>query len=89
MVANADQAMAVLQTRDDIQVLVTDVNMPGSMDGLDLAREVSERWKAISIIVVSGHVAQHEKKLPERSRFFAKPYPSQKLVNTLKSLAFG
>ena len=89
MVANADETMSVLQARDDIQVLVTDVNMPGSMDGLDLARKVSDCWKAISIVVVSGHIPKNEARLPEHSHLFTKPYASQKMVSTLKALAFG
>lgn len=89
LVGNADEAMVVLQTRDDILVLVTDVSMPGSMDGLDLARAVHDRWPPINIVVVSGHVPNTEAHLPERSRFFTKPYPSEKMLSTLKSLAFG
>lgn len=86
---NADEAMAVLEARDDIRVLVTDVSMPGAMDGLDLARQVHDRWPLIDIIVVSGHVPKNETLLPKRGRFFTKPYPSQNMVSTLKDIAFG
>ena len=53
---NADEAIAILENRSDIVLLFTDVNMPGSMDGLKLAHAVRNRWPPIKIVVVSGHV---------------------------------
>jgi len=53
---NADEAIAILESRSDIALLFTDVNMPGSMDGLKLAQAVRNRWPPIKIVVVSGHV---------------------------------
>ena len=51
---NADEAVAILEARSDIALLLTDINMPGSMDGLKLAHAVRNRWPPIKIIVVSG-----------------------------------
>ena len=48
--ANADEAIAILETRSDINVIFTDINMPGSMDGLKLAHAVRGRWPPIKII---------------------------------------
>lgn len=53
---NADEAVAILETRSDIVVVLTDVNMPGSMDGLRLAHAVCNRWPPIRIIVGSGQM---------------------------------
>ncbi|MEI9851672.1 MAG: response regulator [Sphingomonas sp.] len=51
---SADEAMQVLESRDDISLLFTDIQMPGSMDGLKLAHAVRRRWPHIKIILVSG-----------------------------------
>ena len=52
--ANADEAIKVLETRNDIRTIFTDINMPGSMDGLKLAAAVRDRWPPVHIIVTSG-----------------------------------
>src|SRR6266567_8696348 len=53
---NADDALALLESRSDIELLFTDIQMPGSMDGLKLAFAVHERWSPIKIILVSGQL---------------------------------
>ena len=63
--ANADQAIRILESRDDISLVFTDVNMPGSMDGLKLARAVRGRWPPIQIIVTSAFRLAEEAGLPE------------------------
>src|ERR1700721_2189757 len=67
--ANADEAIEILEGRDDIRVIFTDIHMPGSMDGLKLARAVRDRWPPIKIIVKSGHEYPSEDDLPEGARF--------------------
>lgn len=52
---NADQAIAVLEAHAEIGLMFTDIDMPGSMDGLKLATAVRNRWPPIKIIVTSGH----------------------------------
>lgn len=79
--ANADEAIATLNARDDIRIVVTDINMPGSMDGLKLAAAVRDRWPPIEIIVLSGQFMPTARDLPERGRFLAKPYRARDLVN--------
>jgi CheY-like chemotaxis protein len=54
--ANADEAIAILTARPDIHVVFTDIQMPGSMDGLKLARFVRDRWPPIKIVATSSHV---------------------------------
>jgi len=70
---NADQAISILESRSDISLLFTDIQMPGSMDGLKLAHAVHDRWPAIKIILVSGQVNPSEAERPAESRFFGKP----------------
>src|SRR3977135_1357710 len=70
---NADDALALLESRSDIELLFTDIQMPGSMNGLKLAHAVHERWPSIKIILVSGQVTPAEGDRPINSRFFEKP----------------
>ena len=58
---NADEAIAVLQNRD-VDLIFTDVRMPGSMDGLKLARYVRDRWPPVKIMVTSGTTAEEKLK---------------------------
>src|SRR3954452_14290442 len=69
--ANADEAIAILENRRDITVVFTDIQMPGSMDGLKLARAVRGRWPPIRIIATSGHVDVAETDLPDGGPVFA------------------
>jgi CheY-like chemotaxis protein len=86
-VANADEAIRVLESRSDVRVIFTDIQMPGSMDGLKLAHAVRHRWPPIKIIVTSGRELPTEHDLPEGSRFLAKPYDSNKITGVLRELA--
>src|SRR5580693_2940170 len=70
---NADEAIAILESRRDIDLLFTDIQMPGSMDGLKLAHAVHDRWPEIKIILVSGQVNPSDEQRPADSRFFCKP----------------
>jgi len=82
--ANADAAIEILETRDDIRIIFTDVQMPGSMDGIKLARAVRDRWPPISIVVASGRVASPD--LPAGSVFFTKPFDPEKVVAEMHRL---
>lgn len=87
---NADQAIAILESRNDIRIVFTDIDMPGSMDGLRLAAAVRNRWPPVEIIVTSGHSAPGDDELPDRGLFFPKPYADELLVRELRRLsAFG
>jgi len=83
---NADEAIAILESRSDIALLYTDINMPGSMDGLKLAHAVRDRWPPIKIVVVSGQVQVDQNDLPSDSRFFGKPFEAQKMIGELRNL---
>jgi two-component system, response regulator PdtaR len=84
--ANADEAIAILTGRPDIHVVFTDIQMPGSMDGLKLARFVRDRWPPIKIIATSGQVVAGEDDLPAGSLFLPKPYRGPVLVSALREL---
>jgi two-component system, response regulator PdtaR len=84
---NADEAMRILEGRGDIQVVFTDIQMPGSMDGLKLAHAVRHRWPPINIIVTSGHELTTHQYLPKGSRFFLKPYDPIQITDTLREWA--
>ena len=84
--ANADEAIAILKARPDIHVVFTDIQMPGSMDGLKLARFVRDRWPPIKIVATSGHVTVDEDDLPDGSVFLPKPYHGAEVVATLREM---
>src|SRR4030081_867889 len=83
---NADDALAILQSRSDIELLFTDIQMPGSMDGLKLAFAVHERWPAIKIILVSGQLKLTDKDKPVDSRFFGKPLEVKQMIAELQKM---
>jgi CheY-like chemotaxis protein len=86
---NADEAIEILESRSDITVIFTDIQMPGSMDGLKLARAVRGRWPPIKIIATSGHVHVRESDLPEGGRFLSKPYSPGQVTGVLRELIRG
>jgi CheY-like chemotaxis protein len=70
-------------------VVFTDIQMPGAMDGLKLARAVRGRWPPIRIIATSGHVRVGETDLPEGGRFLPKPYSPRQVTGVLRELMSG
>lgn len=83
---NADEAIAILESRSDIDLLFTDIQMPGSMDGLKLAHAVHDRWPSIRIILVSGQVKPSDAERPADSRFFGKPLAARQMINELRAM---
>jgi CheY-like chemotaxis protein len=84
--ANADEAIAILERRLDITVLFTDIQMPGSMDGLKLAAAVRDRWPPVLIVATSGHVKLGPGDLPQGGRFLPKPYSPDEITIMLREL---
>jgi CheY-like chemotaxis protein len=84
---NADEAVRLLERHPDIRVLFTDIDMPGSMDGLKLAHAVRDRWPPVTVMVTSGVQRIAARDLPAEGLFFPKPYPSAAIIRTLKSIA--
>ena len=85
--ANADAALVLLHAEPSINLLLTDIDMPGSMDGLKLAAAVRNRWPPVKIIVASGQVRHSPSDLPEGGRFFAKPYLGSALAAAFRDMA--
>jgi two-component sensor histidine kinase len=83
---NADEALAILESRSDIDLLFTDIQMPGSMDGLRLAHAVHERWPSIKIILVSGKLTPTEAEKPVHSRFFGKPLEVKQMIAEMQEM---
>ena len=82
--SNADEAITILEARKDIRIVFTDIDMPGSMDGLKLAHAIRERWPPIELILTSGHFDLSHDEIPERGRFFPKPYRDQEIISALQ-----
>jgi DNA-binding NtrC family response regulator len=83
---NADDALAILESRSDIELLFTDIQMPGSIDGLKLAYAVHERWPLIKIILVSGQLKLTDKDKPADSRFFGKPLDVKQMIAEMRDM---
>ena len=83
---DADEALAILQSRSDIVLLFTDIQMPGSMTGLQLALAVHERWPRIKIILASGQLKLSRVDIPNDSRFFGKPLNSDEIIAEMRDM---
>ncbi|GBQ87455.1 response regulator [Asaia krungthepensis] len=85
--SDADQALIVLESRPDIRIILADVDMPGSMDGLRLAATVRDRWPPIEIIVTSGRGIPQLSSIPARAMFLPKPLNEQRVKEALTLFA--
>jgi CheY-like chemotaxis protein len=83
---NAAEAIRCLELHDEIRLVFTDVNMPGTMDGLALAHYVRGRWPPVKIIVTSGYMKIRESDLPPGSLFVEKPYYSKNIADKMNAL---
>ena len=83
---DADDAFTILQSRSDIALLFTDIQMPGSMNGLELAHTVHERWPPIKIILASGQLKLSSSDIPKDSRFFGKPLSSGEMIAEMRDM---
>ena len=81
--SDADAAIAILESRDDIDLVFTDVQMPGTMDGIKLAHYIRDRWPPLKLIVASGAAILEESSLPGGSSYFSKPYDDGLIVDAM------
>jgi CheY-like chemotaxis protein len=84
--SNADDAMRILELRDDIRAVFTDINMPGTLDGLRLARAVRGRWPPIHLLLTSGLISPNQEEFPADGRFIRKPYRAEHVIATIREL---
>lgn len=82
---NADQALDLLEKQNDIHLVFTDINMPGSMDGLGLCQLIGERWPWIKLAITSAQ-PRSSREMPAGAVFLAKPYRLQQLVEKLRAM---
>ena len=82
---NADEALRILEATPAVRVVFSDVEMPGSLDGLGLARNICQRWPSIGIVLTSGHRIRAET-IPRDGKFLAKPYDGQVLVRHIEEI---
>lgn len=80
---DADEAISILKSRNDIVLVFTDVQMPGTMDGIKLSHYIRNRWPPIKLMVVSGRAILEESNLPVGSRFFSKPYSDHAIADAM------
>ena len=85
-VVNADEELTVLEATADVRALVTDVEMPGSLDGITLARVVKQAWPHIGTVVTSGRMVPRPKELPSSALFGSKPYRPTDLIAAVQTL---
>jgi DNA-binding NtrC family response regulator len=83
---DADEAMVILASTPNIEIVFTDIDMPGPMNGLGLAEVIGVRWPDIRIAITSGH-AMRDQAFPRGSIFFRKPYQERELLATFNRLA--
>jgi CheY-like chemotaxis protein len=83
---DADHAVAILESRSDVALLLSDIQMPGSMDGLRLAHAVHDRWPGIKIILVSGQLKLAGLDIPANSRFFCKPLEAKLMIAQMQCM---
>ena len=84
--ANADEALQMLERHSDIRLVFTDIDLPGSMNGLKLAAAVRDRWPPVKIIATSGHFKIRDGDLPGDARFIPKPYQPAQIIGAIREL---
>ena len=83
---DADHAISLLESVPGVMVVFTDIQMPGSMDGLLLAAVVRDRWPPIALLITSGKMRPASSDMPTGARFISKPYSPLELKGQLQSL---
>ena len=84
--ADGEEALEMIKAHPEISVLFTDINMPGPVDGLDLARRVHESWPAMQLVITSGRIVPAGRDIPDHGHFIAKPYQPRAVADLLRSI---
>ncbi|HEX4160349.1 MAG TPA: response regulator [Rhizomicrobium sp.] len=84
--SNADEALEILDHHSEIAIVFTDINMPGSINGIELAETIAEHWPGIRVVLTSGRYLMRDENLPDDDRFILKPFDGVQLTNVLRGL---
>ncbi|BBD01098.1 MULTISPECIES: response regulator [Sphingobium] len=84
--ADAEEALAILYEHGSVHLLFSDIDMPGDMDGLELARQVNQRWPQVKLLLTSGHHQLEEGVLPDDGQFLSKPWRQDVLIEQIRGL---
>ncbi|WP_242096742.1 MULTISPECIES: response regulator [unclassified Sphingomonas] len=85
--SDADAAIAILQANSGVRIVLTDIQMPGSMDGVKLAHFIAERFPPSLLIVASGALRPSAAELPPHTMFIAKPFDPRRVLDEIERLA--
>lgn len=83
---NSDDAIRLLQHRADVRIVITDIDLPGKLDGLELAQSIANRWPQIKIVVTSGRIRPVAGELSQQIHFVPKPFDVHHFTNLLREL---
>jgi len=83
---NAEEALKVMEKRSDVRLLFTDIQMPPGCNGLELAREVHNRWPKVRLVITSGQVQPARAEIADDGRFIRKPYRAKDLLDQIDGL---
>ena len=86
MASNAEEALRELEGPIDVGILLTDVMMPGAMNGIELVNAVRERWPHVRIVIASGHVDSQAGDGREQIVYVHKPFTPTELISALQSV---
>jgi two-component system, response regulator PdtaR len=84
--SDAQQALAELKARPDIKLVFTDINMPGAMDGVELAREIARTMPGVHVILTSGKYLSRADEIPVATPFVTKPYTAHQLIGLMEQI---
>jgi CheY-like chemotaxis protein len=85
----SNDAVRILESRPDIRIVFTDIDMPGGLDGMKLAAMIRDRWPPIELIIISGKRRPSPADLPARGVFFTKPYKREEITAAMQRFAAG
>ena len=83
--ANAAEAILIMEGADHVELMFTDIRMPGRMDGLELAAFVHAQWPDVRLLVTSGHIVLADSQIPNGGHFVSKPYDLTQLVSGIRA----
>jgi two-component system, response regulator PdtaR len=83
---NAAAALNALEANSNVRLLFTDIQMPGKLNGMDLAREVHARWPDVLLVITSGQTRPNPADIPDDGRFIKKPYRAADLLSEVDDL---